>query len=270
MRYVLEYCAQQAAGMRDWYRDKDHIMKGFVFGGAPARNGVTAALLVQNGWTAVDDFLSGDGNFRLATGIAGKGEILAEELGTRFEITRTSIKKWTAGFPAQPFLEALETLLKRRKIDPARVRGIAIRLRPGSVVDDRGMSSISVQHLVSLMLVDGTVTFESAHDEARAADPRVARLKALVRLDPAHPKTITLTLDDGSQVSEQIGFLLGTPGNPMNRDQVVAKCHPLIAPVLGEARSRALIAALLDLENRKDMRTLRPLLQRGAASPAPG
>src|SRR5262249_31361213 len=53
MRHVLEYCAQQAAGMRDWYRDQDHIMKGFVFGGAPARNGVTAALLVQDGWTAV-------------------------------------------------------------------------------------------------------------------------------------------------------------------------------------------------------------------------
>ena len=138
------------------------------------------------------------------------------------------------------------------------------------VVDDRGMASISVQHLVSLMLVDGTVTFESAHDDSRVADPRIARLTKLVRLDPAHPATITLTLDDGSQVSEQIGFLLGTPGNPMSRDQVVAKCHPLMAPVLGEARSRALIAALLDLENRRDMRTLRPLLQRSSPAPAPG
>ena len=270
MRFVLEYCAQQAAGMRDWYRDQDHMMKGFVFGGAPARNGVTAALLVEDGWTAVDDFLSGDGNFLLAMGVPGKGEGLAEALGKRFEITRTSIKKWTAGFPAQPFLEALESLLKRQKVDPARVTGITIRLRPGSVVDDRGMASISVQHLVSLMLVDGTVTFESAHDDSRVADPRIARLTKLVRLDPAHPATITLTLDDGSQVSEQIGFLLGTPGNPMSRDQVVAKCHPLMAPVLGEARSRALIAALLDLENRRDMRTLRPLLQRSSPAPAPG
>src|SRR5690606_33123174 len=118
----------------------------------------------------------GDGNFLLGMGIdAGKGEILAGELGSRFEITRTSIKKWTAGFPAQPFLEALDTLLKRQKVDQARVTGITIRLRPGSVVDDRGMSSISVQHLVSLMLVDGTVTFQSAHDEARVADPRIAR-----------------------------------------------------------------------------------------------
>jgi len=270
MRWVLEYCAQQAAGLRDWYRDQDHMMKGFVFGGAPARNGVTAALLVKDGWTAVDDFLSGDGNFLLANGIPGNGETLVEALGTRFEITRTSIKKWTAGFPAQPFLEALDTLLKRQKVDPARVTGITIRLKPGSVVDGRDMPSISVQHLLGVMLIDGGVTFASAHDEARMSDARVNRLAALVKLDPAHPRTITLTLDDDTQLSEQIGFLLGTPANPMSRDQVVAKCHPLMAPVLGEARSRALIAALLDLENRADMRTLRPLLQRGSAAPAPG
>jgi hypothetical protein len=85
----------------------------------------------------------------------------------------------------------------------------------------------------------------------------------MVRLDPAHPKTITVALDDGSARDEQIGFLLGTPANPMSRDQIVAKCHPLMAPVLGEARSRALIAALLDLDNRRDMRTLRPLLRPG-------
>lgn len=270
MRYVLEYCAQQASGMRDWYRDHDHMMKGFVFGGGPARNGVTAALLVENGWTAVEDFISGEGNFLLATGIKGDGAGLAEELGTRFDITRTSIKKWTAGFPAQPFLEALDTMLKRRKVDHARVRGIVIRLRPGSVVDGRDMPSISVQHLIGVMLVDGTVTFESAHDEARMQDARVSRLSELVRLDPAHHTTITLTLDDGSEVSEQIGFLLGTPGNPMNRDQVVAKAHPLIAPVLGDHGADALIAALLDLEHLTDMRTLRPLLQRGSAAPAPG
>jgi hypothetical protein len=92
----------------------------------------------------------------------------------------------------------------------------------------------------------------------------------MVRLDPAHPTTLTLSLDDGSEVSEQSGFLLGTPANPMSRGQVIAKCAPLMAPVLGERQSGALIAALSDLENRPDMRTLRPLLQRNAATPAPG
>ncbi len=34
-----------------------------MFGGMPARNGVTAALLVTAGWNGVDDVLSGDDNF---------------------------------------------------------------------------------------------------------------------------------------------------------------------------------------------------------------
>src|SRR6185503_433909 len=44
-------------------RDTDHIEKGFVFGGMPARNGVTAALLVRAGWNGVDDVFSGDDDF---------------------------------------------------------------------------------------------------------------------------------------------------------------------------------------------------------------
>ena len=63
MRWVLDYASQQAAGYAIWGRDTDHIEKGFVFGGMPARNGVTAALLVRAGWNGVDDVFSGEDNF---------------------------------------------------------------------------------------------------------------------------------------------------------------------------------------------------------------
>ena len=63
MRWVLDYTAQQSSGIVAWRRDTDHIEKGFVFGGMPARNGVTSALVVQSGWTGVDDIFSGADNF---------------------------------------------------------------------------------------------------------------------------------------------------------------------------------------------------------------
>src|SRR3954470_10281508 len=47
MRWALGYTAHQSSGTRAWQRDTDHIEKGFVFGGMPARNGVTSALLVK-------------------------------------------------------------------------------------------------------------------------------------------------------------------------------------------------------------------------------
>jgi len=63
MRWALDYTAQQSSGIVAWRRDTDHIEKAFVFGGMPARNGVTAALLVKSGWNGVDDVFSGPDNF---------------------------------------------------------------------------------------------------------------------------------------------------------------------------------------------------------------
>ncbi len=50
MRWLLDYAAQQASGIEAWHRDIDHIENGFVLAGMPARNGVTAALVVHSGW----------------------------------------------------------------------------------------------------------------------------------------------------------------------------------------------------------------------------
>ena len=38
MRWLLDYTAQQCSGIASWYRDIDHIEKGFVYGGMPARD----------------------------------------------------------------------------------------------------------------------------------------------------------------------------------------------------------------------------------------
>jgi hypothetical protein len=48
----------------------------------------------------------------------------------------------------------------------------------------------------------------------------------------------------------------------MSREDVIAKCKDLMDPVLGAANSKSLIDRMLDLENTKSIRELRPLLQR--------
>src|SRR5579864_4823643 len=66
MRWVLNYAAEQASGIALWNRDPDHIEKPVDFGGGPARNGVISAMVVQSGWTGLDDVFSGLNNFFLA------------------------------------------------------------------------------------------------------------------------------------------------------------------------------------------------------------
>src|SRR5207244_8441500 len=63
MPWLLAYAADQSSGLTVWQRDTDHVQKAFAFAGVGARNGVSAALMVQSGWTGVDDVLSGSYNF---------------------------------------------------------------------------------------------------------------------------------------------------------------------------------------------------------------
>jgi 2-methylcitrate dehydratase PrpD len=263
MRWLIDYTAQQSSGVAAWDRDTDHIEKGFVFGGMPARGGVTSALLVHSGWTGVDDILSGEDNFLLANAPHGDANALIEKLGERYEIVPTSIKKWTVGTPIQAPLDALEIILKRRPLGADEVRDIVVRMDPRtSVVNNREMPDVCIQHMLALMLIDKSVTFRSAHDKPRMQDPNILRQRAKVRLDPAAKPTLEIALADGTRLSENVSAVLGTQGNPMTRAQVVSKSRDLMAPVLGASTTTKLIDRILDFENSKNVRELRPLLQR--------
>jgi len=63
-------------------------------------------------------------------------------------------------------------------------------------------------------------------------------------------------------MGEGVAAVLGTAGNPMSRDQVIAKCRDLMVPVLGTSATAKLIERALDLESIKSVRELRSLLQR--------
>ncbi len=275
MRWMLDYTAQQCSGIASWYRDTNHIEKGFVFGGMPARNGVTSAMLVQLGWNGVDDIMSGRDNFLLANSPQARPDLLIEQLGERYEIAGTNIKRWTVGSPIQAPLDALEALLKRQRVDPDQVKEILVRSAPGSVVDNSDPPDINIQYAIALMLSDKTVTFRSIHDMSRMQDRDILRLRAKVRLEApggsggdgggggaTRPPLLEITLNDGNHLTQDTGPVLGTVENPMTREQLVAKCHGLMTTVLGESQAARLVDRVLDLERIKDVRELRPLLQR--------
>jgi 2-methylcitrate dehydratase PrpD len=120
------------------------------------------------------------------------------------------------------------------------------------------------------MLVDGTVSFHAAHDSPRMKDPAVLRERRKIRylpdadltaLLPVRVAIVEVVLRDGKRHSERVAAVRGTPRNPMDRDEVVAKARDLIEPVLGGATADRLIAKLLALETLADIRELRPLLQ---------
>ena len=273
-RWLLDYAAQQAgAGIGSWRRDTDHIEKAFVFAGMGARNGVTGALMVQSGWTGVEDILSGADNFIQSYSPKADATILIDKLGERYEVAGTTIKRWTVGGPIQPPLDALEILLKRHPFEPDQVQQVVVRAATSSAytVNNRDMPDICLQHMVAVMLIDKTASFKAAHDKPRMKDPAVLRLRAKVQLVPEAelehllPKRVAIvevTLTDGTKLTERVEAVRGTPENPMSRDEIVTKCRDLITPVFGESTCNALIEKVLNLEKIKSIRELRPLLQK--------
>jgi 2-methylcitrate dehydratase PrpD len=273
MRWVLDYTAQQTAGIAAWKRDMEHIEKSFVFAGMPARNGVTAALLVQSGWTGVDDILSGADNFLMAFSPQADPAVLIDQLGQRYEVTRTNIKRWSVGSPIQAPLDGMEALLKKHSFRAGQVKKVVVRsaTQEAVIVDNRTMPDLCLQHMIAVMLVDGTASFRSAHDQKRMQDPAILRERAKVDLIPDEaldrllPKRVAIVevmLVDGSQFSERVEAVRGTAENPMTQDEIVAKSRDLIAPALGSATCASLIDRVLKLENVKNIRELRPLLQK--------
>jgi 2-methylcitrate dehydratase PrpD len=273
MRWLLDYASQQASGYAIWGRDTDHIEKGFVFGGMPARNGVTSALVVRSGWNGVDDVFSGADNFFQVNAPKGNPSVLTDRLGERYEIVNTDIKKWTVGTPIQAPLDAIELIRRKRAFEANDVTRVVVRLAPsvGEVVDNRDIPDICLQHMVAVMLIDKTASFHAAHDKARMQDAEVLRQRAKViytpdtslnRLLPVRVAIVEITLTDGTHLSEQVEAVRGTVRNPMPRGEVVDKARDLIAPVLGAATAQKLIETLLTIEAVRDIRTLRPLLQK--------
>ena len=274
MRWLLDYATQQAgAGIGTWRDDTEHIEKAFLFGAMGARHGVTAALLVRSGWTGVNDVLSGPQNFVKSYAPKADPAGLTEELGKRYEVSLTSIKDWTTGGPILSLLDAIVNLRKRRSFETGDVRHVVLRSATSQAerVNNREMPDINVQYLVAVMMIDKTVSFHAAHDKARMQDPAVLRERAKVelvadaeleRLLPTRVGVVEVELTDGTHLTERVENARGTPENPMTRDEVVAKARGLMMPVLGAATSTKLIDRVLDMDRIKDVRELRPLLQR--------
>ncbi len=266
-RWLLSYTAQQTSGVNCWQRDRDHIEKAFDFGGMAGRNGVTAATMVQTGFTGVDDVLSGPRNFLFAFSPEPQPGRFVEALGERYEIMHTNIKKWSVGSPVQAVLDSVQALVVETGLSAGDVDAIVIRMsdRESHVVDGSGMSNVNVHHLTALMIVDGTVTFASAHDSSRLEDPAVQAVCARIELrpDPALPRrhpVVILKTRDGNTREHATRAVRGTPDNPMSRDEVEHKARELMSPILGSERTTALIAAVWELENVGNVSELRAWL----------
>ena len=272
MRYALSYAIQQVSGVWSWERDVEHIEKAFDFAGMGARNGVTAALMVQLGCTGVEDVLEGEHNAIEAHSREPKPEEMARDLGTRFFVTETAIKTFSVGYPIQAALDAFLSLRREHSLTPDSVDRIVATLPEDGarIVDNRSMPDVNLQYLIAVALVDGQVSFDASHSYERMKDPQILDVKRRVELvgdralmDPAAPRSarVEVRLRDGRMVSRFTRHAPGTKDNPLDTAGVNTKARSLMEPVIGARRTTAVIERVHALETVTDVRDLVALLR---------
>jgi 2-methylcitrate dehydratase PrpD len=270
VRYLISYTAQQASGLYTMFRDPEHIEKAYAMGGMPAHNGTAAALMVAHGFTGVEDVFSGDRDFFFTFAPEADRAELTRGLGRDYEILRGGIKRWPVGGPIQGPLQVLRELIQQHGFKTEDVAKLVARMpdKELEIVNNRDMPDISVQHLLAVMLLDGSVTFASAHDFARMKDRKVLELRK--RIEAVGDPDLTdaqrrwrcimeVTLKDGRVLKHQTMAAKGSFENPLTPAEEQEKALDLIAPVLGKHRAQALLAALWDFDKIRDVRALRRL-----------
>lgn len=271
VRYALSYAAQQASGVGAHVGGQDHVEKAFVLGGMPARNGVTAATLVQAGFTGIADIFQGERNFLEAYSSDPRPEELIRGLGVHYEIMQTNIKKFSVGSPIQAALEALLQTIAENGLKAENVAHLVARLPEGEAVtvNNRPMPDINLQYILSVVLLDGKLSFEAAHSFERMRDPRVLEIMSRIELKPdpeltrARPPrqaVVEVSTGDGRHLIRRVVSVRGTAENPMTTEEVEKKAKDLISPVTGREKCDQLVRMVEEIQEVTDMRGFRSVL----------
>jgi 2-methylcitrate dehydratase PrpD len=273
-RYLLSYAAHQASGLASYPMDSFHVEKGFIFGGMPARNGMIAATMLEAGFTGIEDDLEGYNGFLPSFG-AEKADPaqLSDALGERFEITRTNIKKYSVGSPIQAPVDCLANIIRDHGVGPDDVGEMIVYTPRGEdriTRADQHMSDLNLRYLLAATLLDGGLSFATAHDDDRVHAPEVERIASRISIranpalaSPESPRQgiVEFVTTDGRVFSEHVVKVRGAMENPMSTDEVVAKARELFEIALAPERTSELIDSVLKLEAVTELGTLTRLLR---------
>ena len=117
-------------------------------------------------------------------------------------------------------------------------------------------AQFSLSYAIAAALVLGDLG-PNAYDNI--ADPIIRRLeqRVVVEADQARLRRgAQLTIDiEGQGLTESVDAVAGDPATPMTRDQVVAKFHRYVGPILGEGHAGSLVRFFLEGDPAQPART---------------
>lgn len=240
-RHALGIAASSAAGSLANFG----TMTKPLHAGLAARDAVMAVGLARRGFTANTRQLEARRGF-----FAAYGETTPELLGAlggrlaHWEtdwVTDWALKVYPSCFATHRAIDAA-IQLHRRVGDPARITAVEVSVPQTStrpLIDHLPTTGLegkfSLDYTVSRALLGGAVELADFTDE-RVNDPRVRQLMAAYRLDARESEaaaeahtSVTVTLDDGSALSQGVDVSYGDARHPITDEDLRAKVRSALA-----------------------------------------
>ncbi len=269
VRHAIGVAASMGSGLLEANRTGGTVKR--LHCGWAAQSGITAALLVAEGWTGPPTVLEGRfGFFEAWLHQPGNAEEITDALGERWEVPGIFFKPYPANHFTHAAVDAAAAL-RRRGLRPeqvqaarlavphANVRTIGEPLQVKQRPETGYMAQFSGPYAVAAGLFGGgglevalpDYSDELARDESRRQLMAKVTVVGSDECDAVFPyqlpAILTVTTVDGQQLEERIMTTRGGPQRPLSFEDLTVKYSENVSGLLDRADATALQAAVSDL-----------------------
>ena len=276
-QHAYGIAGSQAAGLM---AAQEGAMVKRLHAGRAAQGGIMAALLARRGFTGIANVLEADyGGYLSAYSGAPAPARLTDGLGKDWEAGKVGYKPYASVTSIHAAQDALRTLCREGALtagDIARIRvGVSSMTHVHCAWPYRAQGVTAAQmnlyYGLAAIAVDGEA-FVAQYREDRLSDPRLLTLIGRIEAhaDPEidamgaafrHAARVEVLTRGGAVLRRDILHRRGSPENPLSHDDVVAKFHLVAAEVIPDARARAIVQTVEDLDSLPDATSLLALLE---------
>lgn len=283
--HALGIVASFAGGLTQFYYSGSTVKR--IHAAHAAASGVSAAYLVDHGFSGPTDILEGSNGFAHAYADHANFDLVADGLGTDFRLMEVMVKGHACSARVQAAVEAVFELAKTQSFGPQDIESINVGVpaviagrltkpRPADLQAAQMSLPFSVALAICKIGCDRRATtleladFESGlqSDSVRAIEDRVHW-----QIDPevesattpeAVPAKVVIKLNSGQEIAMFVDAPRGSPGRPVTNQQQLQRfrsevgqrlsataCESLIkfSRNLGELDSIGRVAELLESES---------------------
>ncbi|MBJ7223067.1 MULTISPECIES: MmgE/PrpD family protein [unclassified Brenneria] len=236
--------------------------------GKAAMDGIMAAELAAEGFTAAHHFYETDGWVKIFIQ-DGSAEIPALDFGHSWELLGNGYKLYASCRGTHASIEAARSLypqLNGRKITRIHAKVHPMGMVNAGIANPKTPleSKFSIPHCITLAL-SGYALTDTDFTQQTVDDPRPRQLLPSLDIEAVDGQSasaafIDIWLEDGERLHGETQVYRGHPQNPLSEAELRAKFDTLTVPVLGTANSGRLYQAAINFEQPGSLAVITEIL----------